>query len=314
MTMTPYNTDLTRSLKWLQNNAPNIQSIIQQKAAWYSKYNDQFWTQWEQNIFDLRTANAFGLVVWCIILGIPLSIFNFEPNTNAFAYGAQRGNYLDGGGNTAPFTFSGSPVIYAAGVVVPSANYTINNTTGSIAFTSAPANNAALTWTGTVVNDETGQSLIVQQPRKFGTGNGVATSFSLVPTDSANFNEVGFNFFGGGKNTVGLLSEVRFACQLRYAALVSNGRQQWINQMLAYIFNGGEPWDFPGKRYFYLTDATMAATQPFAVAPVARTMYMEYRIGANMGLSAQFLNIMNTPQYGIMPKCAGIAYAVVQES
>jgi hypothetical protein len=258
MTMTPYNPDLTRSLKWMQNNAPNIQAIIQAKQTWYTKYNEGFWSNWEENIFNLQTANAFGLVVWCIILGLPLDIFVFDPITNAFAYGAQRGNFLDGGGNVAPIQFIGSPVIYSGGVVVPSGQWSLNGTTDAITFTTPPNNGAALTWTGTVKQDDTGQTMIVQQPRKFGTGNGVATVFNLVPSDSANYNETGNNFYGGGSSVVGLLSEIRYACQLRYVFLVSNGRQQWINQMLQYIFNQGQPWNFPGKKYFYLTDNTLA--------------------------------------------------------
>jgi hypothetical protein len=259
MTMTPYNGDLTRALKWQQNNAPNIQSIVQQKANWYAKYQAGFWTNWQANIFDLATANSFGLVVWCIILGIPLDLFNFSPVTNAFAYGAQRGNYLDGGGNVAPIQFaSGSPTIYANGAVVPGGDWSLNETSDEITFTSAPATGAVLTWTGTVTQQTTGQVLIVNQPRQFGTGNGSTVSFSLIPSDSENYNETGNNFYGGGSSSVGLLSEIRYACQLRYIALVSNGRQQWINQMLQFIFNDGEAWDFASGNYFYLTDGTQA--------------------------------------------------------
>jgi hypothetical protein len=260
MTMTPYNPDLTRSLKWMQNNAPNIQAIIQAKQTWYTKYNTGFWNNWEENIFNLETANAFGLVVWCIILGLPLDIFVFDPITNAFAYGAQRGNFLDGGGNVAPIQFVGTTLaIQSGGVTVPPANWSLNETSDAITFTAPPNEGAALTWTGTVTQQNTGQTMIVQQPRQFGTGTGVQTVFSLIPSDSENYNQVGNNFYGGGSNVVGLLSEIRYACQLRYIALVSNGRQQWINQMLQYIFNNGQPWNFPGKEYFYLTDNTMAA-------------------------------------------------------
>lgn len=259
MTMVPYNPDLTRSLKWMQNNAPNIQAIIQAKQTWYTKYNTAFWSNWEENIFNLQTANAFGLVVWCIILGLPLDIFVFDPISNAFAYGAQRGNFLDGGGNVAPIQFVGSTLqIQANGVTVPSGNWSLNSTTDQVTFTTPPASGAKLTWTATVKQQVTGQTMIVQQPRQFGVGNGVLTSFSLIPSDSANYNQVGNNFYGGGSSVVGLLSEIRYACQLRYVALVSNGRQQWINQMLRYIFNNGEPWNFPGKQYFYLTDNTQA--------------------------------------------------------
>jgi hypothetical protein len=259
MTMTPFNPDLTRSLKWMQNNAPNIQAIIQAKNAWFTKYNTAFWSNWEENVFDLQTANAFGLVVWCIILGLPLDIFVFDPISNAFAYGAQRGNFLDGGGNVAPIQFTtGTLQIAASGVTVPSGDWTLNSTTDEVTFTTAPALDAPLTWTGTVTQQHTGQMLLVQQPRQFGVGDGTTTSFSLIPSDSANYNQVGNNFYGGGSSVVGMLSEIRYACQLRYIALVSNGRQQWINQMLQYIFNNGQPWNFPEKQYFYLTDNTLA--------------------------------------------------------
>lgn len=257
MTMTPYNTDLTRALKWMHNNAPNLQTIVKKKADWYQRYNNQFWTNWQKNVFDIRTANAFGLVVWCIILGLPLDIFDFSPITNAFAFGSQRGNYLDGGGNNSPITFVSGPVIYNGGTVVPSNQYSLNSTTDAVTFNTAPTLGAILTWTGTVQNAE-GRTLIVNQQRHFGTGDGTTVSFSLIPTDSANFNETGSNFYGGGKESVALLNEIRQACQLRYVALVSNGRQQWINQMLKYIFNGGNSWDFPNKKYFYLTDSTLA--------------------------------------------------------
>jgi hypothetical protein len=53
---------------------------------------------------------------------------------------------------------------------------------------------------------------------------------------------------------------------------------------------------------------------PGAVKPITNAFYMEYRIGANMGLSPQFVNILNNPSYGIMPTCAGVKYAVIQES
>lgn len=384
MTMKPYNPDITRSLKWLHNNAPNLQAIVNQKADWYGKYNDQFWSNWQANVFDLRTANAFGLTVWCIILGLPLSAFNFEPITNAFAFGSQRGNYQDGGGNQAPITFVGAPSILSNGVIVPSANYTINPATDQITFTAAPAAGATLTWTGTVQNPNTDQTLIVNQPRKIGTGDGVTTTFSLLPADSGSYNEVGANFYGGGASSVSSLNEIRFACQLRYVALVSNGRQQWINQMLAHIFNGGAPWNFAEKKYFYLADATLATQDvtgqtlysngtpilasnytlnpatgsvtflsapasgsvlawsgswhwatatnqqfgtgdgatttftltapPGAALPITTPYYMEYRVGAKLGLSAQFLNLLNTVSYGIIPTCAGIRYHVVQES
>lgn len=385
--MTPYSTDILRSLKWMQNNAPRIQSIIRQKANWYQLYQEQFWINWQANVYDLRTANTFGLVVWCIILGIPLDLFTFEAISSPWAYGKQRLNYLDGGGHKPGIHFTDGPHFFLNGSPVDPSLYTFDSATDEMTFTSAPPTGEALTWTGTVTQPETGQTLVINQPRPMGTTDGTTTVFSLIPANSANYNETGGNFYGGGNSSVSSLNEIRFACQLRYAALVSNGRQQWINYMLRFIFNGGDAWNYPLKRYVYLVDNTLAsqpvtgetitstiggvttpvtdytidrnagvvtfATPPavgavlawtgswqwaspsspqqFGVgngiatvfnltkppgwsSPVTADNYMEYRIGAGMGLSDQFINILNNPAYGIMPQCAGIKYAVVKES
>jgi hypothetical protein len=299
MTMVPYDPSIRRPLRWMHNKAPRITSLINQKQDWYTRYNEQFWLSWEDQIFDLATANPFGLVVWCIILGLPLDIFNFEPLTNAFAYGPQRGNYMDGG-HGAPFTFVGEPQVYQDG---SSRVAIVDPVNGNVTINPPPPVDSILTWSGIVVDENDINTIVTQ--RQFGVGDGVKTQFNLTPANIDNFNTVGFNFQCGGTESVFLLSDVRFACQLRYVALVSNGRQQWINEMLKYIFNGGEDWDMASGRYFYLTDATEDGSP---LPP----MTMKYIIGPNVPVSAQFINILNNPQYGIAPQCAGVSYTVVQ--
>ena len=58
MTMKPYDPTITRALRWMQNKAPRITSLLNQKQGWYIRYNDDFWNKWETQIFDLRTADA----------------------------------------------------------------------------------------------------------------------------------------------------------------------------------------------------------------------------------------------------------------
>jgi Protein of unknown function (DUF2612) len=301
MTMIPYDPTIQRSLKWQHNKAPKITSLINQKASWYDRYNAQFWSNWKETVFDLRTANPFGLVVWCIILGLPLDVFDFQAITNAWAYGPQRGNYMDGD-KGAPFTFVGNPIVYQDGTTRVAA---VNPATGAVTINPAPPLNSILTWSGVVVSADGGPNQVVNR-RQFGIGDGVATVFNLTPANIANYNTVGFNFQGGGAISVAILNEIRFACQLRYCALVSNGRQQWINEMLRYIFNDGEAWDLSSNKYFYLTDGTQDGS---AIGP----MKMEYHIGSAMRLSAQFINLMNTAAYGIMPTMAGVKYIVIQD-
>lgn len=299
--MVPYDPTITRALRWMQNRAPRITAIITQKDQWYDRYNQQFWQQWEGQIFDLRTANPFGLAVWCIILGLPLDIFNFEPLTNAWAYGPQRGNYI-GIGVVPPFTFTDGPHIYVDGLIVPDA--TVDDQ-GEVVFVTAPAAGAILKWSGTYkdANDQGGIVVNVQ----FGVGDGVDKTFSLVNSSPPDENTIGYNFQGGGDESVSLLSDVRYACQLRYVALLSNGKQQWINQMLMYIFNNNEPWDMTSGKYFYLTDST----QDQSAIP---NMTMEYHVGPNLPVSAQFLNILNNREYGITPQSAGVPYTVIQDA
>jgi hypothetical protein len=237
MTMNPYDGDLTQALKWMQNNAPNIQSLVAQKSAWYQQFNTTFWTNWQENVFNLQTANSFGLMIWCIILGVPSQLFGLYPLNNSFAYGPNRQNYV---------------------------------------------------YTG--------------------------TQESWDPITDPNM--TGGNFYGGGDTTVLNLNEVRWMLQLRYVALVSNGRLSFINRMLNFIFNGGLPWNWANKQYFYVADLTVTGNDPAGnpIAAIAQPSYLEYRIGANTGLSSGSINLMNSPQYGIVPCGAGSSYLVVQET
>lgn len=234
MTMTPPNGSILQALKWMQNNAPNIQSLVQQKSDWYAQFNEGFWNDWKTNIFDIRTANSFGIMIWCTILGVPSSLFGLYPTgKTSWAYGANRQNYI----------YSGTD--------------------------------------------------------------------PLLPDP----NLEGGNFFGGGNATIVDIQDARWTLMLRYAALVSNGRIALMNHMLRFIFNDDEPWDFPGKKYFYAIDVTAPDVQPATpTPPVAQAMQLEYRIGANMPLSAQFIITINSPQYGLMPTCAGVKYTVIQEA
>ena len=233
--MTPYNGDSTRALKWLHNNAPNIQSLVNLKADWYTRYHTNFWTNWATNVFDLRTANNFGLMVWCIILNVPSDLFGLFPENLSWAFGPNRQNYTASGDTDPPVSDPNLP---------------------------------------------------------------------------------GGNYYGGGNTTILNLNEVRWALQLRYAALISDGRLSYINEMLQFIFNNGEPWDFPNKNYFYVADSTIGINPGFGVPvnPITEDHYMEYRVGAGLGLSSQFINLLNSEEYGICPSNAGTRYLVVQES
>ncbi len=66
----------------------------------------EFWEDFYTNIFNLDTANYFGLSVWAIILGQPI-VFNNSANPDQIPFGFgvnnvdfTQGNFSGGTGNT----------------------------------------------------------------------------------------------------------------------------------------------------------------------------------------------------------------------
>jgi hypothetical protein len=98
-----FSVDLLRALLWQYNDALKLQSILESKSAWYNVEYSEFWTDWYRDVFDLRTANDFGLSVWAVILNIPLTITSGNlPSNNLWGFGPFRKNFNRG--NFAPST------------------------------------------------------------------------------------------------------------------------------------------------------------------------------------------------------------------
>jgi hypothetical protein len=72
--MFDYSVNNAQALLWQYNEAVNLISLIEQKQAWYDLNQEQFWSDWYTNVFDLATADEFGLVVWSILLNVPYYI------------------------------------------------------------------------------------------------------------------------------------------------------------------------------------------------------------------------------------------------
>lgn len=84
-----FSVDLLRSLLWQYNEAANLEALVRAKQTWYDAGQTAFWNDWYVDVFDLRTANDFGLAVWAIILGLPLSVKPADdPDKPIFGFGA----------------------------------------------------------------------------------------------------------------------------------------------------------------------------------------------------------------------------------
>lgn len=101
-----FSVNLLRSILWQYNDAVNLQSLLEQKNEWYVQNHQLFWEDWIRDVFDLRTANQFGLVVWGIILGLQLYV-NQPPQVDNPTWGFadedvnyDNGNYTPQNGET----------------------------------------------------------------------------------------------------------------------------------------------------------------------------------------------------------------------
>ncbi len=60
--------DLKQCLLWQYQNSEKLKSLILSKEDWYQTHQAQFWQDWYDNVFNIETANDFGLSVWGEIL------------------------------------------------------------------------------------------------------------------------------------------------------------------------------------------------------------------------------------------------------
>lgn len=100
-----YSVDLLKAVLWQYDNATNLQEILAARQAWYTENQEEFWINWEKDVFDLRTANSFGLAVWSIILGIPIYINVPNGTGESWGFGEfhanfNRGNFSVGNNST----------------------------------------------------------------------------------------------------------------------------------------------------------------------------------------------------------------------
>lgn len=76
--------DVLQALLWQYNNAIKLQFLIESKQFFWSSKYSVFWNSWYTDVFNLLTANDFGLAIWSIILNIPMFIPAPIPNTWQF--------------------------------------------------------------------------------------------------------------------------------------------------------------------------------------------------------------------------------------
>lgn len=91
-----FSANLLEAILWQYNDAEHLIKIVQNKQNFYDKNIKEFWENWYRDVFNVDTANDFGLSVWAKILDVN---FALPPqsvrNNNVFGFGDYFSNFYD---------------------------------------------------------------------------------------------------------------------------------------------------------------------------------------------------------------------------
>lgn len=89
-----YDLPLVENITWQYDEASNLIGLVDAKGNWYANNWKGFWEGWYTSIFNLKTANRFGCVVWAIILDVPVELVYSPPTSRTpFGTGPYRENF-----------------------------------------------------------------------------------------------------------------------------------------------------------------------------------------------------------------------------
>lgn len=96
-----FSVDVMKALLWQYNDAERLQTLLQKKQDWYNSNQEEFWENWYWDVFNLDTANEFGLSVWAKILEAPFTLGEGKDDPGKPLFGFNEGAANFGTGNFA---------------------------------------------------------------------------------------------------------------------------------------------------------------------------------------------------------------------
>jgi len=88
--------DLLQNLKWEYDKAKHLKKIVQNKQDNAQKYVIDFINSFYDDVYNVDTANDFGLRIWELILNINFTVKPPPPRTNnIFGFGAFNSNFFN---------------------------------------------------------------------------------------------------------------------------------------------------------------------------------------------------------------------------
>lgn len=220
-----YSVNLLQSIIWQYDKATNIIGLINGKNNWYNVNQTQFWTNWYTDVFNLQTANLFGLSVWSIILNLPLFLLGAPEPDDAPIFGfnsfLQTGTLISGAN-----TVTGLPDTTLPGVNARVIGQTVWDNNINIP-------------NGTTIASITGNTSITMSANANGSATEIITFF--IGNSYLNFGQYprvgdqGGNFSDRGSIIILTEEEQRFALRLKYYKLCNRGDVTDVNAFLNYL-------------------------------------------------------------------------------
>ncbi|WP_430442452.1 DUF2612 domain-containing protein [Providencia huaxiensis] len=103
-----FHSDLLKAILWQYEDADNLKALAKYKADYFDKSTVQFWRDWYRDVFNIDTANEFGLNIWARILDVPLGI-DVPPSDKTkigFGFGKKKANFKANFRRNADYTLS----------------------------------------------------------------------------------------------------------------------------------------------------------------------------------------------------------------
>lgn len=89
--------NLRQAVLWQYESAEKIKALTEMRQAWIDQAHTDFWSDWYRDVFNVDTANDFGLAVWSRILDVPLGVTNDpQPDKIPFGFGPFNANFNNG--------------------------------------------------------------------------------------------------------------------------------------------------------------------------------------------------------------------------
>lgn len=86
--------NLRQVILWQYETATQLIGVVDLMQAGYDRLELDFWENWYWDVFNIDTANDFGLGLWSKILGVKVSVdFEAQADKEAWGVGPNRRNF-----------------------------------------------------------------------------------------------------------------------------------------------------------------------------------------------------------------------------